>query len=423
MSEQMIENLNNPLREQRLAAAREVGAALKSGDLPKVDPGRDVNHHVHTTYSFSPYSPSCAVYKAYEAGLKTVGIVDHDSVSGAREFLEAADAIGILPTVGCECRVDMTATRLGMRRCNNPDQEGVAYVALHGIPHQMIDEVDKFFAPLRKYREDRDRKMTDRINTIMKSYSVALDYDRDVRPLSMAAEGGSVTERHLLFALAKKLMERFGMGQKLVDFLEKDMGETVPAKIRGYLLDGGNVNYAYDLLGFLKSGLISEVYIPASDECPPVADYIALAKRTGAIAAYAYLGDVGDSVTGDKKAQKFEDDWLPELFEMLDETGFDAVTYMPSRNTKEQLRRVRGLCKEHGLFQISGEDINSPRQSFVCLAQRDPEYADLYDSTFALIGSEQRATAAGSPDAAMFSEASKAQWPDLAARVKVFGQV
>ena len=34
--------------------------------------------------------------------------------------------------------------------------------------------------------------------------------------------------------------------------------------------------------------------------------------------------------------------------------------------------RLRALCEKHGLFQISGEDINSPRQSFVCEAQRDP---------------------------------------------------
>ena len=56
------------------------------------------------------------------------------------------------------------------------------------------------------------------------------------------------------------------------------------------------------------------------------------------------------------------------LFVKLKEFGFDAVTFMPSRNTPEQLDRVMALCREHGFFMISGEDINQPRQSFICKA-------------------------------------------------------
>ena len=100
------------------------------------------------------------------------------------------------------------------------------------------------------------------------------------------------------------------------------------------------------------------------------------------------MGDVGQSVTGDKRAQAFEDSYLEQLFEVISELGFKAVTYMPSRNTMEQLRRVRALCERYGFFQISGEDINSPRQSFICEAQRNPEFANLYDSTMTLIRHE-----------------------------------
>jgi isopenicillin N synthase-like dioxygenase len=68
------------------------------------------------------------------------------------------------------------------------------------------------------------------------------------------------------------------------------------------------------------------------------------------------------------------------------------VTYMPSRNTKEQLIRVRTLCERYGFFQISGEDINSPRQSFVCKAMRDSFFDNLRESTYALINHERQAT-------------------------------
>jgi hypothetical protein len=117
-----------------------------------------------------------------------------------------------------------------------------------------------------------------------------------------------------------------------------------------------------------------------------------MVHKNGGIAAYAYLGDVGNSVTGDKKAQKFEDDYLDELIEVLKECGFDAITYMPTRNTRPQLDRLMALCQTHGFFQISGEDINSPRQSFRCKALDDPAFGHLIEATYTLIGYENMAS-------------------------------
>ena len=136
----------------------------------------------------------------------------------------------------------------------------------------------------------------------------------------------------------------------------------------------------------------------------------------GAISAYAYLGDVGESPTGDKKAQKFEDDYLPLLFDTLKDCGFNAVTYMPSRNTPEQLDRVMKLCEENGFFQISGEDINSPRQSFICEALT--KYPHLMTATYALIGHEMAATE--DITKAMFSDSTKEKYPDLNERMHAY---
>ena len=94
---------------------------------------------------------------------------------------------------------------------------------------------------------------------------------------------------------------------------------------------------------------------------------------------YAYLGDVTDSVTGDKKAQKFEDDYLDEVMEC-----------MPTRNTPAQLARIRELAERHGFIQVSGEDINSPRQSFVIRAMDNPAFSNLIESTWKLIDHETK---------------------------------
>ena len=387
---------------------------------PQPETGRDVNNHIHTTYSFSPYSPTAAVWFARAAGLCTCGLMDHDSIAGAEEFLAAAEAAHMSATIGIECRVSFANTPFADRKLNNPDQKGVVYMALHGVPHNKAAEINAFFAPYRAKRNERNRKMVAAINEMMGKYGVTIDFEKDVLPLSNFAKGGSVTERHLSSALAYKMLEVIGRGDKLVKFIHEELQLPLSGKIEGFLTDENNPHMMYDLLGWIKSQLISKFYIDATDECPDVRDVLALSDRVGAISAYAYLGDVGDSVTGDKRAQKFEDDFLDELVEYVAKLGYKAITYMPSRNTKAQLHRLRALCEKYKLFQISGEDINQPRQSFVCEAQRDPEFNNLYDATWALIAHEWRATE--NPDDGFFSEKSIEQWPELNDRIAAFSQ-
>ena len=73
--------------------------------------------------------------------------------------------------------------------------------------------------------------------------------------------------------------------------------------------------------------------------------------------------------------------------------GFRAVAYMPPRNTLEQLLRVQALCARHGFMEISGVDINSPRQSFNCPDLLVPEFRHLIGATWALIAHERLADA------------------------------
>ena len=416
--EQLIMQLNDQAVDKRLDALRQLKAMIDKGEIEKPVIGNDVNNHIHTTYSFSPYSPTKAVWMAYNAGLKTAGIMDHDSLSGAREFIEAGKIIGMMTTIGVECRASVAETPLKGRRINNPDQKSIAYMAIHGIPHQNIDKVVEFFKPYVAARNRRNRAMIDNINKLTEHVGIHTDFDKDVVPLSNFECGGSITERHLLFAVSKNIVKTLGKGQTVVDFLKNDLKMNVSSKIEAFLADENNEVYEYDLLGALKSDMVEKFYIDATEECPDVRDVLALAKEIGGISAYAYLGDVGNSVTGDKKTQKFEDDYLDELFEVISGLGYNAVTYMPSRNTYEQLTRIRKLCGEYKLFQISGEDINSPRQKFICEAQRNPEFSNLYDATLALIGHEQAATE--NIENAMFSDSTVAKLPDLEERIQYY---
>ena len=378
----VLNKLNAPTKAERLANLAEV---LKETTFPEAVP-QYINNHIHTTYSFSPYSPTAAVYAARMEGLCTAGIIDHDSISGAEEFLEAAKMIGMPVTIGMECRVSMDGTRLEGRRTNNPDQVGVSYMTIQAVPHDKISALTEFFKPYQAARHARNRKMIVKINEMV---GVCLDYDRDVLPLSESWDNGGVTERHLMYALAIELVKQVGKGQGMIDKLAS-LGMSLSEKQKTMLLDTEYPFYEYDVLGMLKGTFVPKIFIDATDECPKLPDMVKLCADVDAYLCYAYLGDVGDSVTGDKKAQKFEDDYLDDVFECLKEEGVKAVTYMPTRNTPAQLERLRGLCNSYGMFQISGEDINSPRQSFVIKAMENPMFSNLIDATWKLIEHENR---------------------------------
>ena len=407
------QQLNHPDKETRLQALREL-VALE----PQPSAEGWVNNHIHTCYSFSPYSPSAAVFYARRAGLATAGIMDHDSVGGCAEFTRAGAIAGMPVTTGFELRVNMDNTPLRGKRFNSPDQRSIAYVAAHGVPKSKLAACETFLAPLRQLRIARNRRMVKKLNGLLAGLCPALDFDRDIQPLSRYADGGSVTERHILCGLSLAIMERYGRGEATFVFLQDQLGIILSEKVEACLRDSANPHYLYDLIGALKSGLLSRLYIDAAGECPDVFEFIRFVNEIGAISAYAYLGDVGDCATGDKRAQGFEDSYLEELFGFLKQSGFHAVTYMPSRNTIEQLRRVMALCEAHELFQISGEDINTSRQSFICPALAQPAFRHLNAATWALIGHE--AAAGRRIEDGMFSEETLHQYPSLAQRISIF---
>ncbi len=377
--------LNAATPEQRLENLKLLLA--KEKQPPTVKP-EFANNHIHTIYSFSPYSPTAAVYMARAEGLETAGIMDHDSIGGAEEFRKAGEILGMGTTCGMECRVRLDATAMAGRRLNNPDQAGIAYMAIHSVPRTGFSRLQEVFAPLREKRNIRNRKMLANINELTAPHGITLDFDTDVLSISNDSDGGSVTERHLLYALGKKIADVKGR-ENIADFLTKELGIPLSEKQRHQLEDLENPHFLYDLLGFLKARLVEKIYVPAKDECLPLADVVRLADQVGAILCYPYLGDVGESPTGDKKAQKFEDDFLEELFVMLKAEGVKAITYMPARNTPAQIDRLQALCKKYEMTEISGEDVNSSRQSMICPQLAEAKFRHLVDMAWTLVEREK----------------------------------
>ena len=360
----------------------------------------EINNHIHTFYSFSPYSPSMAALLAMKAELGAAGSVDHDSIAAAEEMLAACAILGIGGCVGFEVRVsfktgvDGKESPFAARKMNNPDSRGYAYMTVQGIPRQSIRKAAEFLTPVRAERLERTRAMTVSSNAMLREAGFPeIDFENDIIAKSKYVEGGGITERHLLAAMAEKIIQKFGQGPRLAEWLKSKMAMSFSPKLGALLSDPGNPHYLYDLLGVLKAGFLPEIYIqPDEKECIPAERVTAFAKSIAAIPAYPYLGDVGESPTGDKKAEKFEDDYLEELFAEIYRLGYHAFTYMPPRNTHAQLSRVRKLSAEWGFMEISGVDINSSRQSFNCPEVLMDGFRHLLDTTWALIAHERFAS-------------------------------
>ena len=118
---------------------------------------------------------------------------------------------------------------------------------------------------------------------------------------------------------------------------------------------------------------------------------------------------------------EFEDDYLEELFTEIKSVDFKAVTYMPPRNTIQQLKKVQQLCQEYNLMEISGVDINQPRQSFNCPEILKPPFQHLIDMTWALIAHEKLANY--NLRYALFNEQNPLGNHSLRYKLKVYGAI
>lgn len=416
-----IFKLNSPIKDERLGALREIKNLIDNGEVKREVCTGLANNHIHTTYSFSPYSPTSAVFEAWRAGLETCGIIDHDGVGGCEEFIEASKIIGMPATCGLECRVRTDGTKLYGRMINNGDQKSIAYVVMHAIPPAFLKEIDKAFRPLRKKRNERNAKMCIRLNDYLDQFGFVIDYYKDVVPLSNYDIGGTVTERHICLALVNKLKSEFKNSKDLISFLVEKLNIPISKSEEKRILENDERYYDYDILCVLKKNIVEKFYIDAYEECLHIKDFIKLAKKYGCISAYAYLGDVIDTSEGDKKSQRYEDSYLEILMNELKKLDFDAITYMPSRNTRYQLAKVMELCRTHEFFEINGEDINSPRQKFSGYYENDDMFEHLKDMTYALIGHELAVSE--NVENSMFSEKIKSIYPDIKDRIAYYKSI
>jgi hypothetical protein len=319
--------LNSFSAPERAWALAELTRQMDVGTVPEA---AVVNLHCHTFFSFNAYgySPTGLAWLARRHGFRAVGIVDFDVLDGVDEFLTACEAVSVRGSAGLETRVFVP--EFATREINSPGEPGVYYYMGIGLTSsQAPAAVAPILADMRRRAEQRNREMADRLNRHLAP--VAVDYDRDVLPLT---PGGNATERHMLVAFTQAAVRQFS---DPAPFWAEKLGlavEQVSAKIadvpqfqnlvRSRLMKRGGVGYVQ----------------PGPQSFPVVEDVNRLMIACGALPCAAWL----DGMSAGEQA-------IAELLDLLIGKGAVALNIIPDRNWNIADPELRRTKVQH-LYQV-----------------------------------------------------------------------
>lgn len=351
--EQQLNDFNPRVRWDALERLWDLARA---GDIELPEPGKAVNLHCHTFFSFNGYgqSPPSVAWKARCAGLAAVGLVDFDVLDGVDEFLDACRLLGLRACAGLETRVFLP--EFANREINSPGEPGIAYHIGAGFTETGLTRPG-LLPQLKETAQKRNQKMLERINPHMGP--VTLDYEGDVLPLTPQ---GNATERHLCIAFDRKACEVMPDDDVRATFWAGKLGGDAD-RIKEMFADPP-VFHAFFRSKVMKAGGIGYVR-PQGPDFPDFKSVTEFILDSGAIPTYGWLDGTS---TGEKD--------IEELLDCVMATGVAAINIIPDRNWNikdpevkarkvAELHRVVSLAQNRNLPILVGTEINAYGQRFV----------------------------------------------------------
>jgi 3',5'-nucleoside bisphosphate phosphatase len=166
-----------------------------------------VDLHTHSTASDGLYPPAELVRLAHAAGLRVLGLVDHDTTDGLEEAIEAGERLGVTIVPGIEINTEL------------PNKQGDAHIL--GYYLQYADPA--FQANIRTLREARVRR-GERMVERLRAQGLNVTWER-VRELGQ----GAVGRPHV----ARALMEG-GYASSVSDAFDKYLSPGRPGYVPRY---------------------------------------------------------------------------------------------------------------------------------------------------------------------------------------------
>ncbi len=140
-----------------------------------------IDLHTHSTHSDGTFTPSELVAAAEAAGLSAIALTDHDTLSGAPEFVTTADGRTVRAIVGVE---------LGARH-----EPGEMHLLGYGVSVG-ARPIEELLSQLRRQRKERNRRILERLAQLDRSLSDA--------EVAEGSNGGLIGRPHIAEALVRR---------------------------------------------------------------------------------------------------------------------------------------------------------------------------------------------------------------------------
>jgi 3',5'-nucleoside bisphosphate phosphatase len=168
-----------------------------------------IDLHTHSTASDGLYPPAELLRRAHDVGLKTIGLVDHDTTNGVDEALAAGKALGVEVVPGIEVNTDL------------PNKRGEAHMLGYFVEYERAEFQQKL-QTLRDARERRGERMVERLRAL----GLDVTWER-VRELAQ----GAVGRPHVARALIEK-----GYATSVSDAFDKYLAPGRPGYVPRFKL-------------------------------------------------------------------------------------------------------------------------------------------------------------------------------------------
>jgi len=348
----------------RLEALRELKRLEAEGVISPPKRRLGVNVHIHTSESFSIFkSPTEAAWAGYRAGLEVMGINDHYTISGHKEFRGACKILGLKSTFSIEAMAMSEEAKNSGERYNDPKNPGRIYLCGKGVVHDLEagSQSERLLRSIRKAFRERCERMTEKASALLSSIdsSLSLSFDAVLK----LTPRGNVTERHIAQAIIEIIRSRYPKKEDQKRLLEKIIGNFNDEDI---LREDKLQNLVRNRL--LKAN--GPAYVEEPEEVfPSIETMVKLFRDYGAIPTYPVLGN---PITEKEKD-------LDSLFEELEEYGIYAVEVIPKRNTRERLQEILKEAEKHGFPVFSGTEHNTKAlEPLLDEFSKDPEFLPVF---------------------------------------------
>ena len=318
---------------------------------------REVNAHLHTSYSFSAFdSIAQELDMAATENVKVVGINDFYATDGYAEWASECAKRKLFPLFNIEFISLNKEDQANGIRVNDPNNPGRTYLSGKGLAYpQKLDEpyrthLENVKAESNRYVEKMCAKLNELLTVCSAPFSISFD------EVKKTLTKGNIRERHLAKALRMKVAESFSSEAGQLAFYEKVFGgkalksslsdvAAIENEIRGNLLKAGGAAFVPESPeAFLDMEVVRQIIINA-----------------GGIPTYPFLAD-------DPKGNftDFEQDKVL-VVEKLKQRGIASVEFITTRNTIAVLEDYASYCWDNGMVVTFGSEHNSPAMEPIIL--------------------------------------------------------